>query len=241
MIAIILSTGRSSRFAKHGFCRQKSMLPMPGGRTLLDWQVESLGHALQEGDTILYVTRKEYQSDELGEVARVFTRAAILHRVHTFVHYIEDETHGALDAIHHSRKIIRDLSLVSGEETLILYNDELVLPQDLLAFTEWSWLMAGDASVVSFEIDDERYTRVPNSPEMACGCTYWFKSYANLLASAASSPRREENGIPGAVYEQETWSNFLLKEDQYIELGTAPEYKAWMESLGYVMEWDYVE
>lgn len=219
MITVILSAGKSTRFKQDGYVNQKSMLPMPDGRRLLQWQVERLAPK-----RLFYVTRAEYKKSELAVLKTINFKNMPAKRMKVL--FIEKKTKGPLDGLWAVRKHIR-----TTEELVVAYNDELIEQDAYGQFISQARQRAVDASVVCFSTTDERFTRIPGT-DFGCGCTYYFRSGLEFIRLMASNKREADNGCPDIVYASETWSPFLLEEGEYIELGTAREYRHWMAQQG---------
>jgi hypothetical protein len=201
------------------------MLPMPDGRRLLQWQVERL-----MPDRLIYVTRAEYRRFEEPILRNL--RFTNLNASKIKVLFIEKKTNGPLDGLWAVRKHLK-----TREELLIAYNDELIEGKEIQSFITAARMRSADAGVVCFRNPDDRFTRIPGS-DLACGCTYYFRSGMEFIRLMANNKRGPENGVPDAVYASETWLPFLLNEGEYVEIGTAREYKNWMAEQGTpVMDW----
>ncbi len=225
MITVILSAGKSTRFKHEGYVNQKSMVPMPDGRTLLQWQVERLAP-----ERLIYITRAEYRKSE--EPMLKTLRFRDFRHKEMKVLFIEKKTAGPLDGLWAVRKHLR-----TKEELVIAYNDELIEHDVLKRFVSQARINARSAGVVCFSTDDKRFTRIPKM-DFACGCTYYFRSGLEFVKLMAKNDRGPTNGCPDIVYASKTWFPFFLDEDEYIELGTANEYKNWMSQQGFpVQSW----
>lgn len=216
MLTVILSAGKSTRLTHDGFPRQKCMLPMPNGQTLLEWQLKT---APTTG-RILYVSRVEYQRDELSTIIRIKGRYKNFKAV-----WIKKGTNGPLDGLWYIRKFLN-----VDEELLILYNDELIEADTMDGFIQAC--QHYPAGVVCFENDDPRFSRIPGEKALACGCTYYFKSGREFVKAMKGKPRKAENGVPDIVYSFGKFMPFFIGVNEYVELGTAREYKTFMAEQG---------
>lgn len=220
MQTIILSAGRSSRFKEEGFSYQKCMLPMPDGRTLLEWQIDYLRPA-----KLLYISREEYRKTETGLLKKI----RLTHPNVTAV-WINHKTRGPLDGLWHARRFI-----LPDEELLISYNDELVAPELLDEMVEKARRYRYQAAIVAFLTENPRFTEVPNS-DLYAGCTYYMASGKDFLKKVRGAERGPLNGVPDIVYKYRHRLYFQVPSDKIIELGTAREYKWWMGKQGKPVE-----
>jgi hypothetical protein len=238
MIIIILSTGKSTRMRSETFHGQKSMLPMPDDRILLEWQVESLQHVFDpqnKNHHLIYISREEYRQDEEFQVSELLKSFDIeLSPFSSWIHHwIENETYGALDALNIFSDVLRHLIPLtddprSQKELLILYNDEWIQPAQVKFFIETSRVRGLHASAVAFDNSNPRYSRVPGS-SLATGCTYYFKSAYEFFTRLKDMPRGPENGVPDMVYSSIYWDIYYLAKNTYFELGTTDEYNQFLE------------
>jgi len=196
---------------------------MPNGQTLLEWQLKTV----PTNGKILYVSRMEYQKDELSTIIKVKAK----HDLRAI--WIKKVTRGPLDGLWHVRKFLN-----IDEPLLILYNDELIEPETMSGFLGTCESGNFDSAVVCFENPDERFSRVPGVKGLACGCTYYFKSGRAFVKAMKGMPRKAENGVPDIVYSFASFLPFYIGVNEYAELGTAREYKNWMAEQGHpVGEW----
>lgn len=221
MLTVILSAGHSTRFTHDGFVYQKSMLPMPDGRMLLEWQLERL-----PGDRFLYISRDEYRNSEASLMVRIRRKNHPLKAV-----FITKKTEGPLDGLWNMRK-----HLYVDEELLIAYNDELIEQESLIGFVDVCSTQDYPAGLVCFETDNPRFTPLPNYNDFSAGCTYYFRSGKEFIQTITSLPRGPNDGCPSAVYAYVRWLNFYLGPKEFVELGTAREYKLWAASHGMTTE-----
>jgi len=222
MQTIILSAGKSSRVKEEGFPYQKCMLPMPDGKTMLEWQVKWL-----RPEKLLYISREEYHSTEAGLIKKLrmtipnFTSVWIQHR-----------TRGPLDGLWQARNFI-----LKDEELLIVYNDELIAPEVLDEMIERSRRYNYPAAIAAFLTQNTRFTDVPGS-DLSAGCTYYFANGGEFLKRLRRAEKGEKNGVPDIVYSFRNRLYFQVPTDKIIEVGTAREYRLWMAQMGSpVEEW----
>ena len=220
MLTVILSAGKSTRLTHDGFPHQKCLLRMPNGQTLLEWQCKTVPN-----DKILYVSRIEYQKDELTTIIRVKAKYDLR------ATWIKKVTRGPLDGLWYIRKFLN-----LDEPLLILYNDELIEPEIMSGFISACENGKYDSGVVCFDNADERFSRIPGEKSLACGCTYYFKSGRAFVKAMKGMPRKTDNGVPDIVYSFDKWLPFFLGVNEYAELGTAHEYKTWVAQQGMVTE-----
>ena len=220
MLTVILSAGKSTRLTHDGFPYQKCLLPMPNGQTLLEWQLKTVPNG-----RILYVSRIEYQKAELTMIIRAKARYDLR------ATWIKKGTQGPLDGLWYVRKFLN-----VDEPLLILYNDEIIEPDTMSGFISTCEIGNYDSGVICFDNSDERFSRIPGQEEYACGCTYYFKSGKAFVKAMKGKPRKAENGVPDMVYSFPRWFPFYIGENEYVELGTAPEYRLWMAEKGHPVE-----
>lgn len=222
MQTIILSAGKSTRFKEEGFPYQKCMLPMPDGRTLLEWQVDYL-----RPEKLLYISRHEYRNDEIGLIKKLGYSLANITSV-----WLQKNTKGALDGLWEARKYIE-----KDEELLISYNDELVAPEEIDEMVRKCRRDNYRAAIVAFITENPRFTEVPNS-DLFAGCTYYFANGGDFLKKVRSNKKFEDNGCPDIVYRYRHRLYYQVHPDKIAELGTAREYRLWMGKQGHpVEEW----
>lgn len=220
MQTIILSAGRSSRFKEDGFPFQKCMLPMPDGRTLLEWQVDYL-----RPEKLLYISREEYRKQEAGLLKKIRLTLSNVTSV-----WLQHKTRGPLDGLWFAKNFIE-----KDEELLIAYNDELVAPELLDDMISKARRYKYQAAIVAFLTENIRFTDVPQS-DLSAGCTYYLASGKDFLRKVRGASRGEANGVPDMVYKYRHRLYYQIPEDKIIELGTAREYKWWMAKQGKPVE-----
>jgi NDP-sugar pyrophosphorylase family protein len=215
MLTVILSAGRSTRYSQEGFTCQKSMLPMPDGKVLLEWQLRQLIY-----DELLYVSREEYKKEELAKLKRI--------RFNTPVKtvWIQKPTEGPLDGLWAVRKYLR-----TDSELLIAYNDEIISKNALLSMLDKARAYKYGSAIICFHTDNPRFTPVPKT-KLFAGCTYYFRSGKDFLRKCKGKPRGAENGVPDIVYAYRHWLSWEIEKRDFIELGTAREYKIFMAEQG---------
>lgn len=222
MQTIILSAGRSSRFKEDGFPFQKCMLPMPDGRTLLEWQIDYL-----RPEKLLFISREEYRTPEIGLLKKIRLTMPNVTTV-----WLQHKTRGPLDGLWHARNFI-----AKDEELLIAYNDELVAPELLDEMLVKARRYRYQAAIVAFLTDNPRFTPVPHS-DLFAGCTYYMASSTDFLSKVRKAEKGEMNGVPDIVYQYRHRLYYQIPEGKIIELGTAREYRWWMAEQGKpVEEW----
>lgn len=224
MQTIILSAGNSTRVKESGFQYQKCMLPMPDGRTLLEWQVEWLNPT-----KLLYISREAYKQQESGLIRKIGLTQ------NNFIHvWLQHRTKGPLDGLWHARNYIE-----KNEELLISYNDELVAPEMITEMVEKCRKYKFQSAIVAFITDNPRFTDVPRS-DLSAGCTYYFASGRSFIEKMRSADKGPQNGVPDIVYSYKHRLYHHVPSDKIIELGTAQEYAWWMAQQGDPVEnWVY--
>jgi hypothetical protein len=193
---------------------------MPGGKTLLDWQLARL-----PGDRYLYISRAEYEKSELAKIIALKKRYPLKDV------WIKKKTNGPLDGLWHMRKYLN-----VDEELLIAYNDELIEQETLLGFVDLCSSKGYKAGIVCFDTPNERFTRVPGTNDLSAGCTYYFRSGKLFVNKARSLPKGAEDGVPSVVYSCGEWCNFILGQNEHVELGTSEEYRLWAAQQGMTRE-----
>lgn len=222
MQTIILSAGKSSRFGVDGFPYQKCMLPMPDGRTLLEWQVDYL-----RPEKLLYISRSEYRRQEESLIKKIR-----LMKPNVTAVWLNQPTRGALGGLWAAKNYIS-----MDEELLIAYNDELVAPEELDEMVSKCRRSNYRAAIVAFITDNPRFTVVPNT-DLFAGCTYYFANGEEFIAKVRTNDKDAENGVPDIVYRFKHRLYYQVHPDKIAELGTAREYKFWMGKQGKpVEEW----
>ena len=215
MLTVILSAGRSTRYSKEGFTCQKSMLPMPDGKVLLEWQLKQLPF-----DELLYVSREEYKKEEMAKLKRIRFNKPLK------TVWIQKPTVGPLDGLWAIRKYLR-----TDSELLIAYNDEIITRDVLLAMIYKARDYKYGSALICFKTDNPRFTPVPRT-KLFAGCTYYFRSGKDFLRKAKGKPMGSENGVPDIVYSYRHFLSFAAEKGDFIELGTAREYKSFMAEQG---------
>jgi len=242
---IILAAGRSERFAAAGFAKPKSLLPMPDGRTLLEWQVES-----QSAKHTYIVALNEDKKAFLPTVLKISSR---LPKGRSFSGlWLKEQTMGPLDTLWNIRSWLE-----SNEDFLFMYSDILITVPEKATYSHPMDFHLGrfsdpdlhktDARIVIFESDDARYTSSSILKGYKQGGIFWFRSGADVVEAMRWRPREELNGLPDIfqiinnrkskdiiIAGQIPWADSL-----FVDLGTPQDYRNWMAEQGAPLDKDW--
>lgn len=214
MICVIPAAGQSLRFVERGY-EEKPLLPMPDGRTMFQWVLESLP-----------------EWDHLFVIAPLFSNAVMEHisnqfddRRHVYIP-LTDPTVSPLETLSVIFEKLYDL-----DDTLwINYIDTFMWPNANSHFNKISLDM--QACLVTFDADAHRYGRTPNGSKACSGMAYFrssrdFVNIAELVT--AGGIEYVGKGIPDMVFGYKRWHNMNVQlwKDVF-DLGVPTDYELFM-------------
>jgi molybdopterin-guanine dinucleotide biosynthesis protein A len=217
MLTVILSAGQSRRFREAGWPKSKSLLPMPDGNTLLEYQVEML-----KPEALLFLGSQIDRADTLTKLYKIQRR-----------HFAPREmmfkwlsgTKGALDGIW----VVRH-TLDVEESLLILYADYLFWAYDQMreAADKGSW----DAAVVVFPSNNPRFQRTADD-RYALGGVFWFRHGKDFVSAMKKIRKRGPDvGVYPAMQKLRNHGYYVAKKGDIQDLGVPRAYKEWMALEG---------
>lgn len=211
MKAIILSAGRSSRFAAVGWTIPKQLLPMTNGDTLIEWQVQRMKKITKDVVVVLnkehYLTTRKYVN---GCKIRIVKDAP-----------------GVLNTI---LQILPEF--FTKEPVIITYVDSFMQQYEYSILAAMSpWL---EAINVVFSSDDKRFNYPVDG--FADGGIYKFKSgwkFIQLIAKYPP-PYTDKDGtyLLVKVAKQKTF----MVSSTHTDVGTPDDYSRFMHKFGMKVE-----
>ena len=209
MIAIIPCAGDGQRFKDAGYDVPKPLLPMPDGRTLIEYVASSLSTSKQ----IITISKSELElSQEMFDASWL--------PVH-----IKRKTHGPLDTRMEARSLLR-----VDDELLINYCDCFLPDNQCDEFVNEMRSRNRHAGVVCFPSSDARFQREP-SRQFAMSGIFWFKS-ARQFVTIAMRYRDRAEVSPGHVAFAIRWMGLNMcaafVTDNIVDLGVPETYQAYL-------------
>lgn len=212
MRAIILSAGRSTRFAKEGCVIPKHLLRMPDGRTLIEWQEEKMSKISANVYTVVLKENVKETSKYLrGNLVSVKKSAS------------------PLDTLFRSWRLLR-----TKEPIIVIYNDALISDKEYYRFVLESAPL--DATQIVFASHADRFQYIMNG--WADGGVYYFKSgyYALSLLARILPPYSAKKGLMLLV-KKANYISYIVSHS-HVDLGIPRDYKNWMGEQGCpITEW----
>lgn len=213
MLTIILAAGESKRFAQAGYPHPKPLLPMPDGKTLLEWQI-----LRAPSEDLLFVARKSDMDELYGKVINTLRHPDSPEQLrHRWIR----ESKGPLDTLWQCRS-----SLERNTEILIMYCDIVPGKDFLRDFIIYMRAFDFPAGLVSFDSVSKRFTHVPGTNQK-CSGIFYFKNGMSVVNKIRFMPKEELNGIPDIVYKFDGWS-YYSADDNITDIGVPNDYFYWM-------------
>lgn len=218
MRTIILAAGRSERFAKAGFPKPKSLLPMPDGRTLLEWQVDTL-----DAKHIYIIGLRQDVPALLSTIKKIISRLPNGYNFRGI--WLDEKTAGPLDTIWKARSWIEH-----HEDFLFVYCD--ILPLECFQLNPFTYKKnSDDARMVVFESSDERFTDAEMVGFKESGI-FWFRNGNDVISKMRWAKRGEYNGLPDIFGSFENKLEVAWGNSCFADLGVPNDYRNWMAEQG---------
>lgn len=212
-LTVIPCAGKGERFGLAGYATPKTLLPMPDGRTLIEWVID-----YSQVARLVTVAMRE---DEKALTTAI--RNAHAWRPLTWSPiWLGSRPTGPLDSVLQAKRLMRD------EELIINYCDCFLYTGFGVFLNEMRNIPARRAGLVGFENYNERFTGVPGVPKFKAGGIFWFRSGREFARVAAHVEGRDDQvGIPQVVYAFPRWAMFNGTHG-YRDLGVPEDYQNFM-------------
>lgn len=210
MKAIILSAGKSTRFAKEGWTIPKHLLPMSDGRRLIEWQEARMFWITPNVTTVL---RKEHVDASRqyirGKIATVADSSGILN---TFLQ-------------------VAYLAL-TREPIIITYNDSFLRLDEYKILAEMSpWL---EVVSVVFPSREKRFNYPVKG--FADGGIFKFKSGWTILRAMTKFPPPYTDKMGFYLLAKQLRARTYYTSSTHADLGTPKDYVSYMSNHGQKVE-----